>query len=119
MKNMKLAETSYAMGVTAAGDNDTGNACLFEEGFCQMYRKDYTDAYSNLKEYVRRNINKDPSAMDKTRMKRAVYMATVCAWKLNKTGVVFDNDMEGAKNLAKQAFTLLPSLDQRIYFKKK
>ncbi len=118
LKKMDQAESAYAMGVTAGGNNDMGNQCLFEEGYCQMYRKDYQDAYQNLKEYVSRNIQKDPSGMDPNRMKRAVFMASVCAWKLNKSGVDFESDMPGAKALAKQAFALLPALDNRIYFKK-
>ena len=115
---MNQAVSEFDTGATAGGDNPTGNLCLFEKGFCHMHQGDYQNAYVSLKEYVKRNVDMDPKDMDQNRMKRAVYMASMCAWKLNKSGADFETDMEGAKALAVKAFALMQSLDKRIYFKK-
>jgi tetratricopeptide (TPR) repeat protein len=119
LNKLDKAVSVFDAGSSASGDNDTGNACLFEKGTCHMHNLDYQNAYQSLKEYVRRNVDKDPKEMDQNQMKRALYMASVCAWKLSKSGVSFENNMEDAKTLAKKAYTLLPLLDNRIYFKKK
>ena len=119
LNKIDKAVTVFDMGVSAGGDNETGNACLFERAFCQMRGLDYQNAYQGLREYVKRNIDKDPKDIDQTRMKRAFYMASVCAWKLNRSGLNFESDMPGVTVLVKKAYSLMPKLDNRIYFKKR
>jgi tetratricopeptide (TPR) repeat protein len=118
MNNMDQAVSAYDIGVTVGGDSDTGNICLFEKGFCQMKQKNYLGAYQSLKEYVKRNVDKAPTALDASRMRRAIYMSSACAWILNKSGKTFEPDPSGAEAVAEKAYILLPKLNNRIYFKK-
>jgi len=118
LNQIDQAVSEFDKGVTAGGDNDMGNACLFEKGYCHMKQKDFQNAYQSMKEYVKRNIDKDPKDTDPEKLKRASYAALVCAWKLNKSGVAFESDMEGAKALAKKGSLFLSSSEKRLYFKK-
>jgi len=117
-KNVDSAVTAFGMGVSITGDNKIGNECLYKEGFYQMRLKNYLSAYKCMKEYVRRNVDKKNKEIDAKRMQRACSIGLICAWKLDKSGVVFENDMTGTQLLALKAKAMMSGLDNRIYFKK-
>ena len=84
-----------------------------------MKQKDYQGAYQSMKEYVRRNVDRDKKDIDPQRMRSASFIGMVSAWRLNKSGTVFESDMTGAMVLAVKIKSLMPNLDNRIYFKNK
>jgi hypothetical protein len=117
-KKLDQAVSMFDMGTSLTGDNKIGNECLLQKGFYEMHEKDYLDAYHSMKEYVRRNVDKNSKEIDTKKMQRACFIGLVSAWKLNKSGVVFENDMTGSMVLAVKAKLLMSGLDNRIYFKK-
>jgi hypothetical protein len=117
-KQIGQAVSVFGMGVSIGGDNEMGNRCLYEEGFYQMYQLNYQGAYQSMREYVKRNVDKDPKSVESQKMKYASYVAMVCAWKLNKEGQSFDSNMSEAVTLALKGKGFLAGNEGRVYFKK-
>jgi hypothetical protein len=115
-KNITAAVSIWGVGADEGGQSTTGLKCRFKEGQYKMYNHDYQGGYDSFKKYLKAYIQKDKSQYDRPKMSAALYMGSVCAWKLYKSGVPFEKNIADVYTLQNQIMKIVPALDTRLYF---